>query len=179
MGRGSYVSGAVRRGEEWQVPAVTPELVLAVAPPRSIDRLRFIVEKAAELDVAAVQWLRTGRSEGRVPRYEKLAAWAIGALEQSSGAWRMNVAATQSSIDDVVVADRQQSLLLVADAAGMPIAEMRTAVDGAPRIVVAIGPEGGFVADEVPAGATRVALGDRILRVETAAVAAAAVLRLG
>jgi 16S rRNA (uracil1498-N3)-methyltransferase len=150
-----------------------------VAPPRSGDRVRFIVEKAAELEIAAVRWLRTSRTEGRVPRPDKLAAWAIGALEQSGGAWRMEVAGTQATLEDVIGRVHPDRPVLVADLDGMPIARVRTAVAGAERIVVAIGPEGGFAAGEVPSGVTRIGLGDRVLRVETAAIAAAAVFRLG
>jgi RsmE family RNA methyltransferase len=46
-------------------------------------------------------------------------------------------------------------------------------------MVVAIGPEGGFADDEIPPGVLRVGLGERVLRVETAAIAVAAFLRLG
>ena len=45
-----------------------------------------------------------------------------------------------------------------------------------PSLTVAIGPEGGFAATEIPADALPVGLGTTVLRVETAAVAAAAVL---
>jgi 16S rRNA (uracil1498-N3)-methyltransferase len=55
--------------------------------------------------------------------------------------------------------------VVVADPAGEPL------VDTAATTVV-IGPEGGFTVDEV-AGARFVALGDHVLRVETAAIVAA------
>ena len=43
------------------------------------------------------------------------------------------------------------------------------------EVIVAIGPEAGFAEEEIPADALRFGLGGRILRVETAAIVAAAV----
>ena len=91
-GRGTYAPGRVVRGAEDRVAAVAPEIVLAVAPPRSIDRVRFLVEKAAEFGVTEVVWLATRHGEQRAPRHDKAQAWAVGALEQSRGAWLTRVA---------------------------------------------------------------------------------------
>jgi RsmE family RNA methyltransferase len=44
---------------------------------------------------------------------------------------------------------------------------------------VVVGPEGGFSAAELAAGVPTVSLGDRVLRVETAAVVAGVLLDLG
>lgn len=69
---------------------------------------------------------------------------------------------------------------LLADPHGPP-PEAATAEGTSAAILVLVGPEGGFTAEEVAAaeaaGCRRVSLGRHILRVETAAVAAAA--RLG
>jgi RsmE family RNA methyltransferase len=51
-------------------------------------------------------------------------------------------------------------------------------VDEAVETVV-VGPEGGFSAAELAAGVPTVSLGDRVLRVETAAVVAGVLLDLG
>jgi RsmE family RNA methyltransferase len=60
---------------------------------------------------------------------------------------------------------------VVADPAGTPIELLPE-----PPSTVVVGPEGGFTAEEI-AGATLVTLGDLVLRVETAAVVAAALAR--
>src|SRR5690606_40670004 len=51
IGRGRLTGDGVERGEETTVPRPMG-LTLAVAPPKSKDRARFVVEKLAELGVA-------------------------------------------------------------------------------------------------------------------------------
>ncbi len=60
--------------------------------------------------------------------------------------------------------------VLVADPGGRPLLEVAPRGDGI--CVVLVGPEGGFAPGEVPSDAVPASLGDSILRVETAAVAA-------
>jgi RsmE family RNA methyltransferase len=55
----------------------------------------------------------------------------------------------------------------------MPVAEPGAPPLQASTRAVAIGPEGGWTRDELDVAAGRVGLGDTVLRVETAAVAAA------
>ena len=72
------------------------------------------------------------------------------------------------------------ALRLLADPGGVPPAAAATPTGG--DLLVAIGPEGGFTAEEVAtaeaAGFKRVSLGPHILRIETAAIAIAAAYRL-
>ena len=169
LGRGHLDAGTLVRGHEETEAAPTPHLTLAVAPPRAAHRLRFLVEKCTELEVNRLIWLRTRRGEGRSPKPAKASAWAAAALEQSSGTWLPSIdpsPATPDSLDRlgrVVVAD--------------PTATAPPSMTATGPIVVLIGPEGGFEEGEVPATAERVGLGRRILRVETAAVVAAAAYR--
>lgn len=164
-GRGTVDDAVIIRGPETTVPALAP-LVVAVAPPASRERLRFVVEKLAELEVTRVAWLATRRGEGRPPPAEKAAAWAAAALEQSRGAHLTVVDAALSTLDSlpgpVVVAIPGGGIV----PAGGPL-------------TVAIGPEGGWEPGEVPAGMPAAGLGRTILRVETAAVAAAVLVRRG
>ena len=76
---------------------------------------------------------------------------------------------------------------MVAHPDGKPCSEMRFeqrhVTHGPPDVVLAIGPEGGFSADEIIAAEQGrwqiVSLGPRILRIETAAVSLAAKFSLG
>ncbi len=164
MGEGRLEGAHVRRGAERLVERPFPPITLAVAPPRSADRQRMIVEKLAELGVDRLVWLRSRHGEGRPPRPDKAAAWAAGALEQSRGAHRLEVSSQQLPPLDL------NPLLFVADQQGEPFPPFTGAV------TLVVGPEGGLAPDEIPDGAVRVSLGDRVLRVETAAIAGATLL---
>ncbi len=159
-GTGTLTGAGIGRGDETVAPRPAPAVTLAVAPPARAERARFVVEKAAELGIDRLVWLATTHSEGRAPAAAKAAAWAVGALEQSRGAFLM-------AVDGPEPASALPSPLWVADPSG-----------GAPPLLTApvavlVGPEGGFAPGEVPGAALPISLGGRILRVETAALAAA------
>ena len=92
MGQGSLGNdGVVRAQEERWAPADVLVTVAVAAPNRS-ERARFVVEKLAELGVDRLIWLDTSRGEGRPPPPAKAKGWAVAALEQSQGAFLMEVA---------------------------------------------------------------------------------------
>lgn len=166
VGRGTLVPEGIRRGEESAVPRPAPTLSVAVAPPRSNDRVRFIVEKLGELGADHLMWLTSDHGQARAPRVEKSMQWAQAALEQSRGAWLMAIS------DNVAPADLPGPRWFVHPGGG-PL----TAPGG--DVTLVVGPEGGFSAAELACADTTVGLGARVLRVETAAlVATGLVLRL-
>ena len=151
-----------------------PDLWLVFAPIRK-ERTAFIVEKAVELGAARVIPVQTEftQAANRI-RQDKLQAHAVEAAEQCGGTF-------VPPVDDVVKLDR-----LLADwPAGRQLmfcdeAEIGAAV-GLPDLpgpwAILIGPEGGFSATErtrlhALTFAHAVSLGPRILRADTAAVAA-------
>ena len=75
--------------------------------------------------------------------------------------------------EDVPPADLMPPLL-VADRGGRRLSRASSPRSG--TVTVAVGPEGGFSADELPGHAEPLSLGPRILRVETAAVVAATLI---
>lgn len=162
VGAGRFTGEGVERGGEHPVAPPRLRLTLAVAPPAARERARFLVEKLAELGVRRLVWLSTRHGEGRPPPPDKAAAWAEAALEQSRGAWLMEVAGERVGFDGL------EPPVVVADRGGGPLPEDLAS------LTVAVGPEGGWHPLEVPAGLPRVGLGDRVLRVETSALAAAA-----
>lgn len=161
-GWGRLDEDAVVRGNESE-RARPSTLTVAVAPPTSRDRIRFLVEKLAEMGVARLLWVRTRQTEGRPPPDSKSYAWATAALEQSRGAWLME-------IDRAALEELDRARLVVADPAGgdPPQGE---------NLILLVGPEGGLEPGEVPGEVQRVSLATTILRVETAAMIGAALLR--
>jgi 16S rRNA (uracil1498-N3)-methyltransferase len=159
VGEGRYLAGSVVRGEEAMKSRPT-DLIVVASPPHSRDRARFMVEKLAELGVAELRFLRTVYGRGRPPRDDRTRAWAVSALEQSRGAWLMKTPSGLVDLEDV------EGPYAVCDQGGSterPLAR-----------TVVIGPEAGWAPDEIPTHAIRFDLGDTVLRVETAAIVAAA-----
>ncbi len=175
IGAGTYGDDEIVRGDEQEVAPASPAIVLAVAPPQSTERARFVVEKAAELAVTELRWLTTLHSGPRIPRRDKADAWAVGALEQSRGAHLMRIG---EALDIADVASLDVDLTLAADVGGSPILDVLASHE-AGSVAIAVGPEGGFDPQELPENITRVGLGERVLRIETAAIVAAGAARMG
>lgn len=159
VGSGTLIHQGVERGEEEEVERPT-NVTVAVAPPASKDRQRFLVEKLTELGVARLIWLETQHGKNRVAGASKVFSWVHAALEQSRGAYLMETS------DELVRLSDLEGRVVVCRSGGA----------GAPGEfdVVAIGPEGGFAEEEIPEGTQLWDLGPTVLRVETAAVVAVA-----
>lgn len=166
VGKGRLEGATVVRGDEISRHAPRVRLTVAVAPPSARDRQRFLVEKCAELGVRRIRWLATVHGAARRPPGSKAQSWADAALEQSRGAWRTTVDDTTTGTDELA------GTVVVADPAGTD------RVPTASEVTLLIGPEGGWAPGEW-AGLPKISLGDRILRVETAAVVGAAALLRG
>jgi 16S rRNA (uracil1498-N3)-methyltransferase len=151
-----------------------PDLWLVFAPLKK-TRTDFVVEKAAELGCARIVPVMTDFTNAERVRRDRLQAHAVEAVEQCGGTYVPEVAdaVRLSSLLDDWPAERR--LMFCDEALGSPGA----ALDG-PRggpWAVLIGPEGGFSDVErarlrAMATAVSVGLGPRILRADTAAVAA-------
>jgi len=172
------------------------ELTLAVALPKG-DRQKWLVEKAVELGVTQIIPLKTQRGVAQ-PVEQTLARLRRSVIEASKQCGRnrlMQIAEPQNWPDLIQTsADIPRRLLahpkvvqtLSADTsyatAGLPGSAADTIPTDATclRVLAAIGPEGGFTDDEVTtavdAGWRTIDLGPRILRVETAALALAAIV---
>jgi 16S rRNA (uracil1498-N3)-methyltransferase len=164
LGAGELLGQAVRRGQESSVdPPV--DLEMAVAPPHERDRIRFLVEKAAELEVRRIRWLRAQFGNARPAQVARSSDWAVAALEQSRGAWLLAVDSDWVVPGDL---DRERTTV-VADRFGGPLVWQ-------PPLTVVVGPEGGWAKGELPTHWPRLSLGRSTLRTETAVLAAAALV---
>jgi len=168
--------GVILRAEE-QVRAQThgPDLELIVAVVKKA-RIETIVEKATELGAARVRLALTHRTNADRLRLDRLDAIAEEAAEQTG---RLDV----PLVDDPVKLDAlldgwdaSRRLMFCDETGGAPAVSALTAA-GEGKWAILIGPEGGFSPEE---GArlralpftTAVSLGPRILRADTAAIAA-------
>jgi 16S rRNA (uracil1498-N3)-methyltransferase len=147
------------------------------------DKLDFAVQKATELDVTDIWLAISQRSEVRLSKERterRLRHWwgvAAAACEQC-GRVRLPELHGPAALADVV-AHLADTRMLLLDPGAPPLTGSQPATDTA----VLIGPEGGFSDDErarlLAAGAEAVGLGARILRADTAPIAALAALRQG
>lgn len=157
-------------------------LTLAAALVKG-QRFDFLVEKATELGVAALAPLLTDRgvalpgSEHKPARWEHLARAAL----KQCGRSRLPRIAAPAAVGEVIrsgVEDGQQVLLAVPTGGE----ELRCCLEGcrAGRVILAVGPEGGFSPGEVAEarrqGARVFSWGKRVLRSETAGMVLAALV---
>jgi 16S rRNA (uracil1498-N3)-methyltransferase len=144
---------------------------LLVATPRP-QRASWLVEKATEVGVAAIHFLHTERAprnvgEGSAGRLRRVAAAAV---EQCHRARLPEITGPHPF---AAIPQRAEScphrLVLDTGAEAGPLAE-----EGTAPVALAIGPEGGWSAEELHQladwGFRAISLGPRILRIETAAV---------
>lgn len=180
-GRGKK-AGVGEVGECTRPQAAEPDVWLCFAPVKRA-RIDYIAEKATELGVAVLQPVLTRHTAVERVNVERLRANAIEAAEQTE---RLSVPEVRAPIDLTrLLADWPEGRrLLICDetGGGSPIAEALGGLDAAARAApwaVVVGPEGGFAQEELTAlrrikDVMAVGLGPRILRADTAALAALA-----
>jgi len=194
LARGAHVALFNGRDGEWQAEVVEagkrhgialcqtqtapqvmpPDLWLLFTPVKK-DRTAFIVEKAVELGVARLMPVATRHMNSERWRVDKQTAHAVEAAEQC-GATFVPAVDDLQPLDRVVSQWPEGRALYWADETLAKGSLTPAAVIAGPAAIL-IGPEGGFSEDEK----TRLrallfvrplALGPRILRAETAALAA-------
>lgn len=157
------------------------DLTLLLALPKS-DAMDLVVQKATELGVRtlapaftefSVVRLDAERSERRLDHWQKIAR---GACEQCGRHRPPTIAAPLPLADALAALPAGGARFALDPAADRALDEQAAPTSG---LVVAVGPEGGFGNSDWrrldTAKFTRVALGRRILRAETAALAACAI----
>lgn len=177
-------------GRRLREQAAAPDLWLLFAPLKKA-RTDFVVEKAVEMGAAEIQPVLTERTDAETVRVDRLLRLAVEAAEQTE---RLDVPPVHQALklDAVLRQWDAGRLLIFADEAGDeggrpwggeagragPIADVLGKLGESPAAIL-IGPEGGFSPGErkrvrdLPF-VRPVSLGPRILRAETAAVAALA-----
>jgi 16S rRNA (uracil1498-N3)-methyltransferase len=166
--------GVILRAEEQVRPQTYgPDLELIIAVVKKA-RVETIVEKAAELGAKRVRLTITQRTNADRLRLDRLDAIAEEAAEQTG---RLDVPTVDDPLKlDAILNDWDPSrrLMFCDETGGEPVA---SAVTEPGPWAVLIGPEGGFSPEErerliaLPF-TTAVSLGPRILRADTAAIAA-------
>ncbi|SLN14682.1 Ribosomal RNA small subunit methyltransferase E [Roseovarius albus] len=151
-----------------------PDLWLLFAPIKKA-RTDFIVEKAAEMGAARICPVQTDFTNSERIRQDRLQAHAVEAAEQCGGTFVPEVAAL-AKLDKLLSDWPEDRQLMFCDESLAGAAKTLGKASG-DKWAILIGPEGGFSESErtrlhaLPF-AHAVSLGPRILRADTAAVAA-------
>ncbi len=165
-----------RRPVDRELPV---RLTLGVALPKG-DRQRWLVEKGVELGVARLVPLITERgvAQPSAKALDRLRRAVVEASKQC-GRNRLMQIAEPASVADYCRMVPRESCRFLASPGGRPWPAELPRGTGS-EVAACIGPEGGLTAEEEAAAVgqawTPVSLGQRILRIETAAIAVAAVV---
>jgi len=159
-----------------------PAPIHLLVPVADRERMLWLAEKAAELNVATWRPVLWQRSKSVSPRGEgvtyraKVRARMLSAMLQSRSAWIPEIF-PESPPERAIAALSPDGVRLTLDASGAPV----PAAPVIAPVTLAIGPEGGFEPSELAlladAGFRACTLGPSVLRFETAAIAAIAVAR--
>lgn len=146
-----------------------PDTVLVLGILKSSDRMETVVEKCVELGINTIHLMPSENSERKKVNLDKLHKTAIAAMKQSHGNYLPSIKV--SSIQEIIQEYGDKLML----------AHCRDGFKALPKVlnrdsIVCVGPEGDFSEKEIDlfkaAKATEISLGKRILRAETAAIAA-------
>lgn len=185
---GEWLATVAGFGKGWASVDVTaqrrpqrpePDLWLLFAPIKH-GRIDYLVQKAAELGASRLMPVMTERTIVTRVNIERLQANAVEAAQQTG---RLSVPEVTGPLGLFAALDGwpEARRMMWADESGSgpPILEVLTGCPGGSPWAVLIGPEGGFAPAELDAlrklpFVTPVSLGPRLLRADTAAVAALA-----
>ena len=165
-------------GAELPTPAA-PDLTVVISIFK-FDRMEWAIEKCTELGVSRIVPLVARRSEKhlaasagkRVERWRRIAAQAAEQSRRPSAPQiaepiELKAAVALAGASRILLAESEQHVML-------------SDVVLAPQVVLAFGPEGGWTDGEInlfrDSGWTTASLGPTILRAETAAIAATAIV---
>jgi 16S rRNA (uracil1498-N3)-methyltransferase len=197
-GAGAVAEGVVADAGKTLIVDVTARRTVAPQAPRltvvqgipKTGKLDLVVQKLTELGVDEIVPLRTERSISKIDRdakVDRLRSIAREAAKQSRRAWlpvvRDPITVEDAAADDEGatrgdgMAPREVTLVLHEEAAARMLGALPDEAPG--RVTLVVGPEGGFSQKEIALLERRgflVSLGPQILRTETAALVAAALI---
>lgn len=172
-------SAALACGEQTAPQTTPPDVWLLFAPIKKA-RTDFIVEKAAEMGVRRIQPVFTQHTNAERVKPDRMRAHAIEAAEQCGGVFAPEVAEPVKLSALLSGWDTDRRIMFCDETAANADAQAVLRAEGGGPWAILIGPEGGFSGEEATRlramdCATPVSLGPRILRADTAAVAALAI----
>ena len=150
--------------------------------PLKVDRMDYLVQKAVEMGAGLLQPVMTQHVQGRITNLDKIRANVIEAAEQC-GILAVPEVCETVKLERLLVGWEKDRRLIFCDEdadTNNPMAKLAGITEK--KLGLLVGPEGGFSDEErrtlrALTFVTAIPLGPRILRADTAAVAALAVIQ--
>ncbi len=163
-----------------QAPLWNGRIHIAVAPTKLMERNEWFVEKAVEIGVDEITFLKTDHSEREVIKPERIEKIAVSAMKQSQKA-TLPVLNGMVPFRSFIEKDFEGDKFIAHCEPGNKMNLRDKVVPGRDTLVL-IGPEGDFSPAEIDmalkAGFVPVSLGPSRLRTETAALVAVHIMNL-
>ncbi|HYC25797.1 MAG TPA: 16S rRNA (uracil(1498)-N(3))-methyltransferase [Roseiarcus sp.] len=185
--RPSRKRAALTVGERLRAQEFGPDLDYLFAPLKHA-RLDYVAQKAVEMGVRRLKPVMTRRTQAGRVNLERLRANAVEAAEQCGVIWLPEIRTDEPLAATLKHWPVERLLIFCDEEAPLsdPIEALALGGGRGRALALLVGPEGGFEDDEREAilrlpNVLRISLGPRILRADTAAVAALALIqaRLG
>ncbi|WP_414471856.1 16S rRNA (uracil(1498)-N(3))-methyltransferase [Microvirga sp. M2] len=169
--------------EQVRAQTVRPDLIYAFAPLKHA-RLDYMVQKAVEMGAGILQPVITRRTQSTRVNLERMRSNAVEAAEQC-GILTIPEVREEENLERFLKALEKDRLLVFCDEnapVSNPVEALVKLGNNPAGLAVIVGPEGGFTDQERALVAAHercvcVSLGPRILRADTAAVAALAIVQ--
>ncbi|MCC6180639.1 MAG: 16S rRNA (uracil(1498)-N(3))-methyltransferase [Bacteroidia bacterium] len=151
-------------------PSRNYKLHIAIAPTKNIERIEWFVEKAVEIGIDEISFLKCKNSERTVVKDERIIKVAESAVKQSQQAY---VPKINAIIDfKSFIQQDTSNIKLIAHCADYAKTVIGTHIPKQQSVTVLIGPEGDFSNEEIQLATDNqyqaISLGNTRLRTETA-----------
>jgi 16S rRNA (uracil1498-N3)-methyltransferase len=182
-GKGSMFEGVIREAnvkkviidikkEEKNFRKRNYYLHVAIAPTKNIDRTEFFIEKAVEIGIDEITFLKTDRSERKEVKLERLQKIAVSAMKQSKKAY-LPVLNAMINLKEFLKRDFSNTEKYIASLTD-DNQVLLSDLSNSSKTLILIGPEGDFSPSEVEMCTNHhfgsLSLGESILRTETAGI---------
>ena len=145
---------------------------IVIAPTKSFSRIEWAVEKLTEIGINKISFIYTNNSERRELKVERLQKKSISAMKQSKSVFKP-VIENIISLNNLLQKYESYENKFVADIKSKKTLN-KIKTEG--NSIFLIGPEGDFTTEEMKKisinGFTKITLGNKVLRTETAAIMA-------
>ena len=145
---------------------------IVIAPTKSFSRIEWAVEKLTEIGINKISFIYTNNSERRELKVERLQKKSISAMKQSKSVFKP-VIESIISLNNLLEKYEKYENKFVADIKSKKTLN-KIKTEG--NSIFLIGPEGDFTTEEMKKisinGFTKITLGNKVLRTETAAIMA-------